>query len=176
MRHSEFWTLVRFSAPAQCLNRVQTQNNRTNPIPASGFAPCETSLLDDSFSFDHCVEPVDHRRRDFRFHATRPVNLDFLYFGRQSKAKVQALIRAGRITSTAEYLSTLPNASGRDEYLCANGVVRAVFTSDEGERNPMVEVFHHVAKERRRVVHVVQHDVDATVIEQIAKGGPARGL
>jgi len=55
----------------------------------------------------------------------------------------------------------------------ANGVPRTLWSSRQLEPDPMVPVLHHIAKQCRCGIHVVQDDVCVAIVEQVPERGPS---
>ena len=62
---------------------------------------------------------------DLLFQSARPLNLKFVYLSYRAKAEVGTLIRTRTVTSAAEYIGALPDATRGEKNLCAHRVARA---------------------------------------------------
>src|SRR5712664_4733048 len=86
---------------------------------------------------------------------------------------MNALIRTGPITPSADDVSPLAHTAAAKKDFRANGIPRTFWSSHQLERDPMVAVFHHIPKQRRSGIHVVQDDVCVAIVEQVPERGPS---
>lgn len=121
-----------------------------------------------SMSFHNRKNLID-ARNDLLRPATRPVNLDLIHFGRGPQSEMKTLVGAGAVAASADDVSTLADPVGSKEDLGADGVPWTLGSPDQFEREPMVAVLHHVAEQSGSGVHVIQNNVDVTVIEEISE-------
>src|SRR6266850_5121228 len=80
---------------------------------------------------------------------------------------MNALIGTGPIAPSADDVCPLAHTACAKKNFRANGVPRTLRSSCQLEPDPMVAVLHHIAKQRRCGIHVVQHDVYAAIVEEV---------
>jgi hypothetical protein len=125
----------------------------------------DVSPLYYSFAFDNSKDTVNSGQRDLFFGSAGPMNLQLVYFHCRTKAKVQALIRAGSVTPAAKYIATLVDPSGGHKDFRANGIAWTLGTSDKFYSHPVICVLYHVSQQGRVRIHVVENDVDMAVVK-----------
>jgi hypothetical protein len=87
---------------------------------------------------------------------------------------MKTLVRVRPVATAADDVASLSRSACCDEHLGADSVSWAFRSSYQLEGKPMVAVFEHIAKQRRRRIHVVQNNVDVSIIENVAKGRAPR--
>src|SRR6202171_2656855 len=88
---------------------------------------------------------------------------------------MNSLIGAGAVAPSAEDVSPLAHTARAKENFRANGIPWTLRPSHQFESDPVIVVLHHIAKQRRSGIHVVQNDVYAAIVEEIPERGPPRG-
>jgi hypothetical protein len=78
---------------------------------------------------------------------------------------VRALVGTRGVTASTEHIRALADSGRCEKYFSANCVARALLRTNKPKGNPMISVFRDVAKQRRCIVHIVQHHVNMTVIK-----------
>src|ERR1700687_3476428 len=88
---------------------------------------------------------------------------------------MNSLIGAGAVTPSADDVSPLAHGARAKENFGANGVPRTLYSPYQFERDPVVVVLRHIAKQRRSGIHVVQHDVHVAIVEEVPERGASCG-
>ena len=103
------------------------------------------------------------------------MHLNLLNAGGGAETEVWTLIGTGGKGAAGDDIGSLPEAVRRDVHGCADTVARTLRTAGELEGDPVIALPGHVAQQCRRGVKIVDDDVDATVVEEIAEGHAAAG-
>src|SRR5713101_289676 len=82
-----------------------------------------------------------------------------------------ARIRTRTVASSAQNISALANPAGGQKNGRTDGVAWALGSSNQFQGNPVIAVLHHIAKQGRSRVHIIENDVDAAIIEEVSKRG-----
>src|SRR5438876_253321 len=88
---------------------------------------------------------------------------------------MNSLIGAGSVTRSADDVNPLAHSAPAKENFCANGVPRTLWSPHQFERDPVVVVLYHIAKQRRSAIHVVQDHVHVAIVEEIPERGASCG-
>src|SRR6267143_1914019 len=83
---------------------------------------------------------------------------------------MNTLIGARTVAPSADDVCPLAHTAYAKENSRANGIPWTLWSSRQLERDPMVAVLHHIAKQRRCGIHVVQNDVQ--MAEKLRPFGP----
>src|SRR6266850_2643896 len=134
-----------------------------------------TSRLNDPFAFLDCINPVDRRYVKFFSTSAGPNNFNKIQFVRSAQSKMQARVRTRRVTSATEDIAALAEPACRDKHLGSNGIARTLCAAHKLECDPVVRILHDVSKQRGRAINIIQHHVDVTVVEEIAKRRTSTG-
>src|SRR6267143_1534847 len=86
---------------------------------------------------------------------------------------MNTLIGARTVAPSADDVCPLAHTAYAKENSRANGIPWTLWSSRQLERDPMVAVLHHIAKQRRCGIHVVQNDVQVAIVEEVPKRGPS---
>src|SRR4051812_20984952 len=97
------------------------------------------------------------------------MNFEFVDLRRSAESEMDSQIRARTKTSSAKNVSALPHPSCRNKYLRSNRVARASRASHQLQRDPVVVVLDHISEERGMRVHIVDHNIGMTIVEEVAK-------
>src|SRR5690242_13319792 len=115
---------------------------------------------------DHAVHA---RNSDLFLFSARPMDFHFVDFRGRPKSEMKALVRTRTIATAANDVGALAKAAGSHEDLRTDGIMRTFRSTNQLKSNPMVPVLHHVSKQGRWGIHVVQHNVDVPVVKEITK-------
>src|ERR1017187_1818990 len=83
---------------------------------------------------------------------------------------MEALIGTGAVACSAIDIATLPYASGSDKDLRSDRVPWTLRPTHQLERNPVISVVDHIAKQGWRRIYIVDYHIDVPVVEQVSKG------
>ena len=88
---------------------------------------------------------------------------------------MKPLVRARSVAPATDDISALAKTSRGYENFRADGIPRTLWSAYQFEREPMVAVSYHVPEQCGCRIHIVQNDVDVTVVEKVAKRRTPRG-
>src|ERR1051326_4760838 len=103
-----------------------------------------------------------------------PVHLDQIDLGSLLKSEMHSQIALREITAAAVNLANLGQIAGNNFDARANAVAIALH-SDSLDQNGIAGVAAIVAQQLRRAVKIIDHDVDITVVINVAKRRAAAG-
>src|SRR5437870_9915852 len=82
---------------------------------------------------------------------------------------VSARVGTRTVTCAANNVTALPDSVCGEEDLGADGITRTLGAAHQFQRDPVVIVFRDVTQERWRGIHIIEDNVDVTIIEEVAK-------
>src|ERR1035438_8927770 len=82
---------------------------------------------------------------------------------------MNAHIVRGQITAAAEHIAVLPDPACGEVYSGSDRVPWATRAAHQLQFHPMVLIWIHIAQQYRSAVEIVNHHIDLTIVEQIAK-------
>src|ERR1700692_1471521 len=126
-------------------------------------------LRHDSFSLADREDAIHGGKTGMLNRAAGPVNLHTLHFRAVSKAEMKSRIIRGRVTASADYVSTLANAPGHKVNGCSNRIARTPGASHKLELNPVILVGIHISQQDRGVIQLIDDDINLAVVEKIAE-------
>src|SRR5580700_1692127 len=96
------------------------------------------SPFDDPFSFDNHVDAVHSGQVNLFLCSAGPMDFDLVHLGGSSQTKMQSLIGARGVASTAEHIPALTKSAGCDKGLRSKRVAWAFRTTNQFKSYPVV--------------------------------------
>src|SRR5919108_4708995 len=115
---------------------------------------------------DHAVHAGNS---DLFLFSARPMNFNFVDFRGRPKSEMKAWVGARSVAAAANDVGTLAKTAGSHKDLRADSIMGTFRSTNQLKGNPMIGVFYHVPKQGRWRIHVVQHNINVAVVEEIPK-------